>query len=117
MKRWIGLGLVVTLLAGGICLLGNTAIDPGQFIGDWYGAADGQRYRFQEGIIICPEDGTSEMRGAYQFCGDRILLFIRDTNGNSQVWELYSTGEAKGEFLCDNPGGKGRILFSRSKIS
>ena len=46
MKRWIALGIVLLILIGGGCLLARTAVDPADYTGSWYGAEDGQLYRF-----------------------------------------------------------------------
>ena len=120
MKRWIALGIIlVVLLAGGL-FLQRTAVDPGDFTGEWYGAGDGRLYRFHEGIINCPEDTHTEETdfcGAYFFCGDRMILFTVEPDGVSQIRELYPTGEPKGEFLSESPDGNGRIVFSRSNIA
>lgn len=120
MKRWIGLGTILIVLAAAISILGRTAVDPGNFTGEWYGAEDGRLYRFRDGIIDCPEESGSDgmaFCGAYAFGGDRILLFILDKEGESQLRELYSGGEPKGEFLCENADGTGRIVFSRSSLA
>lgn len=113
MKRWIALGAGVLALLAGVWLLGRKAIDPKDFAGNWYGAEDGCLYRFQEGIIQVGE----EFKGAYCFSGDQIVLFTVDPSGTSRIRELYVSGEPKGELLCENPDGTGRIAFSRSNIA
>ncbi|MGM9660415.1 MAG: hypothetical protein ACI3WQ_07435 [Faecousia sp.] len=120
MKRWIALGIVLVALVVGLLFLGEIAIDPGAYTGEWYGAEDGRLYHFHEGIITCPEDTHTEGEefcGAYFFCRDRIILFVVDPSGASQVRELYPAGDPKGEFLCEDPNGTGRIAFSRSNIA
>lgn len=120
MKRWIALGIVLAALAAGLFFLGKTAIDPGAYTGEWYGAEDGRLYHFYEGIITCPEDthaAGEDFCGAYFFCGNRVILFVADPGGTSQVRELYPAGDPKGEFLCEDPDGTGRIAFSRSNIA
>lgn len=120
MKRWIALSIVIIILAGGLLFLKRTAIDPSDFTGEWYGAEDGQLYRFHEGLIECPENthkDRGDFGGAYFFCGDRVILFTIESDSVSQVRELYLAGEPKGEFLCESPDGTGRIVFSRSNIA
>ena len=120
MKRWIGLGIILTALIVGCCLLSQTAVDPADFTGDWYGAEDGRLYQFHEGIISRPE-GTRGAEdgfcGAYLFCKDRILLFTVSPEGESRLKELYPAGNPKGEFLSESADGTGRIVFSRSNIA
>ena len=120
MKRWIGLGIILTALIVGGCLLSQKAVDPADFTGDWYGAEDGRLYQFHEGIISRLE-GTREAEdgfcGAYLFCKDRILLFTVNSDGESKLMELYPAGDPKGEFLCETADGAGRILFARSNIA
>ena len=120
MKRWIALGIVLVALAAGVLFLNRTAIDPGAYTGEWYGAEDGRLYRFHEGMIECPEDPhreASDFCGAYFFCRDRVVLFTVSEEGVSQVRELYPAGEPRGEFLCENPEGTGRIVFSRCNLA
>lgn len=120
MKRWIVLGIVLCILIAGGCLLTQTAVDPADFTGDWYGADDGRLYQFQEGIITSPGDTHAEggdFCGAYVFCKDRVYLFTMDPGGQSVLKELYPAGEPKGEFLCVTADGAGRIVFSRSNIA
>lgn len=120
MKRWVALGIVLLVVIAGICLLGQTAIDPGAYTGAWYGAEDGRLYQFHEGIITSQsaalETGDS-FCGAYLFCRDSILLFTVSPDGESSTKQLYPAGEPKGEFLCDSAEGTGRIVFSRSNIA
>ena len=120
MKRWIGLGIILTALIVGGCLLSQTAVDPADFTGDWYGAEDGKLYRFREGIITSPADtqGAGDgFCGAYVFCADRVLLFTVSSDGQSELKELYPSGQPKGEFLSETADGTGRIVFSRSNIA
>ena len=120
MKRWIGLGIILTALIVGGCLLSQTAVDPADFTGDWYGAEDGRLYQFHEGIISSPADtrGAEDgFCGAYLFCKDRILLFTVNPNGESKLMELYPAGDPKGEFLSETADGAGRIVFARSNIA
>lgn len=116
MKRWIALGIAFIAILAGVFFLRRTAIDPGDFTGEWYRVEDGRLYRFQEGIIDCPED-ASDFCGAYFFCRDRILLFMVAPSGESRLCELYPAGEPKGEFLSESPDGSGRIVFSRSSLA
>ena len=120
MKRWMALGIVLAVLIAGCCLLLQTAVDPADFTGSWYGAEDGRLYQFHEGIISSPEDpcGTGDgFCGAYFFCKDHILLFTVNPDGESKLMELYPAGDPKGEFLCETADGAGRILFARSNIA
>lgn len=120
MRRWVALGIVVLFLITGGCLLARTAVCPTDFTGDWYGAEDGRRYQFREGIITSPEadnGAEADFSGAYTFCKDHILLFLVDPQGESKVKTLYPAGEPKGEFLSESADGAGRIVFSRSNIA
>lgn len=120
MKRWIAFGTVLLILLAGGIMLTQTAVDPADFTGDWYGAEDGQLYQFRDGIISCPADtrGSADgFYGAYVFCKDRVLLFTASPDGESKLRELYPAGEPKGEFLSETPGGAGRIVFARSNIA
>ena len=120
MKRWIALGIVLLILLAGSCLLAQTAVDPVDVTGDWYGAEDGRLYQFHEGLITTPEDtrgSEDDFCGAYVFCKDRILLFLRDDAGQSRLKELYPAGNPRGEFLMETADGSGRIAFSRSNIA
>ena len=120
MKRWIGLGIAVLMIVAGCCLLGQTAVNPEDFTGSWYGAEDGRLYQFHEGIITCPEDIhglEGDFCGAYFFCKDRILLFTMDPSGQSRLKELYPAGNPRGEFLSERADSSGRIVFSRSNIA
>lgn len=120
MKRWIAFAIVIVLFFSIFALLAQKAMDPADFTGEWYGAEDGQLYRFREGIITGPSDtqGSGDgFCGAYVFCGDRILLFTVSSDGQSELKELYPAGEPKGEFLSETADGTGRIVFSRSNIA
>lgn len=120
MKRWIALAIVLLILISAGCLLMQTAVNPADFTGYWYGAEDGRLYQFHEGMITNPETtqgAEDDFCGAYLFCRDRILLFTTDAQGQSQLRELYLAGEPKGEFLGETADGSGRIVFSRSNIA
>ncbi len=118
MKRWIALGIVLLILIGGGCLLARTAVDPADYTGSWYGAEDGQLYRFHEGIITGPSNDQGDgFCGAYAFCKDHVLLFTVSPDGESRLKELYPAGNPKGEFLSESADGTGRIVFSRSNIA
>ena len=116
MKRWIALGIILTALIAGVFFLQQTAIDPGDFTGEWYRAEDGKRYCFREGVIEDPEEQAG-FGGAYVFSRNKVLLFTVDPSGESRICELYPAGEPKGEFLSESPDGKGRIVFSRDKLT
>lgn len=120
MKRWIVFAIVLLIVISVSGLLARKAIDPADFTGEWYGADDGQLYRFWEGIIMGPEtvQGAGDgFCGAYLFCKDRILLFTVSSDGQSKLKELYPAGEPRGEFLSETADGTGRIVFSRSNIA
>ena len=118
MKRWIALGIVLLILIGGGCLLAQTAVDPADYTGSWYGAEDGQLYRFHEAIITRPSNHQGDgFCGAYVFCKDHVLLFTVSPDGESRLKELYPAGNPKGEFLSESADGAGRIVFSRSNIA
>ena len=116
MKRWIALGIVLTALIAGVFFLQQTAIDPGDFTGEWYRVEDGKRYCFQQGVIEDPESPDS-FGGAYVFSKNKVLLFTVDPGGESRISELYLAGEPKGEFLSESPDGRGRIVFSREPLA
>lgn len=115
MKRLIAIGLALAVVLGGIFYLQSTAIEPELYTGDWYRVEDGKQYRFHEGVIA-PADAEGEFAGAYTFCADKIVLFLKDPAGSSRVCELYPAGEPRGEFLCEGSAEKGRIVFSRNSL-
>lgn len=116
MKRLIAVGLALAVVLGGVFIyLRSTAITPELYTGEWYRVEDGKQYRFHQGIIS-PVDAQGEFAGAYVFCAEKILLFIKEPAGNSRVCELYPGGVPKGEFLCEGSGEKGRIVFSRTNL-
>ena len=115
MKRLFAVGLALAVVLGGIFYLRSTAIAPELYTGDWYRVEDGKQYRFYEGVIA-PVGSEGEFAGAYTFCADKIVLFMKEPTGTSRVCELYPGGEPKGEFLCEGSGEKGRIVFSRSSL-
>ncbi|HBK03530.1 MAG TPA: hypothetical protein DDY87_03910 [Clostridiales bacterium] len=115
MKRLIVVGLALAVVLGGVFYLQNTAIAPELYTGDWYRVEDGKRYHFQDGVIA-PAEKPEEFAGAYTFCADKIVLFIKEPTGTSRICELYPGGEPRGEFLCEGSAEKGRIVFSRSSL-
>ena len=115
MKRLTLIGLALAVVLGGVFYLQRTAVAPELYTGSWYRVEDGKQYRFQEGIIA-PVGAQGEFAGAYTFCADKIVLFIKEPTGTSRVCELYPAGEPKGEFLCEGSAEKGRIVFSRTNL-
>jgi len=115
MKRLIAICLALAAVLGGIVLLRSTAIAPELYTGDWYRVEDGKRYHFQDGIIA-PAEKPSDFAGAYTFCANKIVLFLKEPTGASRVCELYPGGAPKGEFLCEGSAEKGRIVFSRTNL-
>jgi len=115
MKRLIAICLALAAVLGGIVLLRSTAIAPELYTGDWYRVEDGKRYHFQDGIIA-PAEKPEDFAGAYTFCANKIVLFLKEPTGTSRVCELYPGGAPKGEFLCEGSAEKGRIVFSRTNL-
>lgn len=116
MKRLIALGIALAAVISGVYILRQTAIDPEIYTGDWYRVEDGKMYHFHDGMIQASGD-QQIICGAYSFCADRIVLFVKEQTGSSRVQELYPTGEPKGEFLSEKASGSGRIVFSREKLT
>ena len=115
MKRLIAICLALAAVLGGIVLLRSTAIVPELYTGDWYRVENGKRYHFQDGIIA-PAEKPADFAGAYTFCANKIVLFLKEPTGTSRVCELYPGGSPKGEFLCEGSAEKGRIVFSRTNL-
>lgn len=119
MKRWLIFGIAILAVLG-IAFLGQPAIDPEDFTGDWYSTSGQNIYHFRNGIIRCDkhslylDDGTS-FSGAYIFSGKSVAVFAKGVDGLENVKELYLI-ENKEEFLlCDRLDGSGTIYFVRSK--
>ena len=117
MRKWLFLGLAIIAVAL-IAFLGQPAIDPEDFTGDWY-SVDGQHvYRFRNGIIHCEQhfvelgDGSS-FSGAYSFSGKSIQLFAIGVDGLESQKELYLVEHKEESLLSDRPDGKGAIYFVR----
>ena len=110
-----GILIVVLLILAG---LGQTALDPEAFTGEWYSAEDQSVYLFQDGLIQCSrhfvvqaEEGF--LSGAYCFSRDSILLFAEGIPGLESEKELYLISGGDGSFLCDRKDGSGKIFFIR----
>ena len=119
MRRWWLLGIaIVTVMA--IAFLGQTAIDPQDYTGQWYSASGQQVYCFQEGVIYCDKyavtlsDGTS-ISGAYSFSGKKVALFALGVEGLESVKELYLVENKEESLLCERKDGSGQIYFVRHK--
>ena len=117
MKRWLLLGIAVITVAV-MAFLGQPAIDPEDFTGEWY-SADGQHiYLFQNGIIQCQQhyaelsDGST-FSGAYSFSGKSVALFAMGIDGLENVKELYLIENKEESLLCENADGTGTIYFVR----
>ena len=116
MKRLIAVGLALAVVLGGVFIyLRSTAITPELYTGEWYRVEDGKQYRFHQGIIS-PVDAQGEFAGAYVFCAEKILLFIKEPAGNSRVCELYPGGVPKGEFLRSCLTARWRCCISKEKV-
>lgn len=117
MKRWLLLGIAVITVAV-MAFLGQPAIDPENFTGEWY-SADGQHiYLFHNGIIQCRQhyaelsDGST-FSGAYSFSGKSVALFAMGIDGLENVKELYLIENKEESLLCENADGTGTIYFVR----
>ena len=119
MKKWLLFGIAVIIVIS-IAFLGQPAVDPEDFTGQWYSTNGQTIYRFQNGIIQCDKHSVainngSTFSGAYIFSGKSVTLFAMGVDGLETVKELYLI-ENKEEFLlCERPDGTGTIYFVRSK--
>jgi hypothetical protein len=93
MKKWLLLGFAVIAVVL-IAFLGQPAVDPEDFTGEWY-STDGQNiYRFQNGIIHCDKHNISLaddsiFSGAYIFSGKSVVLFTMGIEGIETEQKLY----------------------------
>ena len=117
MKRWLLLGIAIITVAI-IAFLGQSAVDPEDFTGEWYSANGQHIYLFQNGIIQCEQhfaelpDGST-FSGAYSFSGKSVALFAMGVDGLEEVKELYLIEHKEESLLCDNSDGTGTIYFVR----
>lgn len=119
MKKWLLLGIAIIIVAA-VAFLGQPAVDPEDFTGEWYSTSGQNIYRFQNGIIHCEkqslimEDGST-FSGAYIFSGKSVALFAIGVDGLETVKELYLIENQEEFLLCDQSDGAGTIYFVRSK--
>ena len=117
MKKWLLCGIAAIMVAV-ITFLGQTAVDPEDFSGEWYSASGQQIYRFHNGIIYCDQyfvtlsDG-SRISGAYSFSGNSVSLFALGIDGLESVKDLYLVENKDESFLCERKDGPGKIYFAR----
>jgi hypothetical protein len=105
----------LVLLCIGIFLgLSQTALDPSDFSGIWYDAQNQDAYLFQEGLITGSKEPDS-MVGAYWYCRDSVVLFVRDMEGLETERELYLNQDGEVSFLSENRDGSGKVFFLRYK--
>ena len=107
--------VLLACLALGLCL---TAVDPEDFTGQWYSAADQSVYLFRDGLVFCsrhavPLSDTETISGAYTFGKDRIYLFASGIPGLEKERELYLVISGEEHCLCENPDGTGTVYFIR----
>ncbi len=117
MKRWLLLGIAIITVAM-IAFLGQPAVDPEDFTGEWYSASGQHIYLFQNGIIHCEQNSValadgSTISGAYIFAGKSVALFARGVDGLETVKEIYLVEHKDELLLCENPDGTGTIYFVR----
>ena len=119
MRKWLFCGIAIIVIVS-IAFLGQPAVDPEDFIGEWYSASSQQIYRFDNGIIHCDRhcvplpDGDS-ISGAYIFSGKTVALFATGVEGLESVRELYLVENKEEAILCETKDGTGKIYFVRHK--
>lgn len=118
MKRAAAFCLILSvfIIFAGLC---RTAVNPDDFIGEWYSAADQSVYLFQNGLLYCPQNpvmlsGDNYISGAYTFSKGSVFLFAEGVPGLEQEKELYLIRQDEGSFLCENKDGSGMVYFIRS---
>lgn len=119
MKRWLLVGLAIIIVVI-IAFLGQPAVDPDDFTGEWYSVSGQQIYRFHHGIIHCEQYGAAladgrSISGAYVFSGKTVALFAMGVDGLETVKELYLIENREESLLCDKEEGNGTIYFVRYK--
>lgn len=117
MKYLLPLCLVLLIIALG---LNQPLLDPLDYTGQWYSAADQSVYLFENGLIHCqrhtiPVSHSDTISGAYSFSRHSILLFAQGIEGLETEKELYPVHKNEGSFLCENKDGTGEIYFIRYK--
>jgi len=115
MKFAFAFGMVLLVL---ILVLGQTAINSQDYIGQWYSADDQSIYLFQDGLIYCSKhivalSEKDSISGAYTYSKNSILLFAKGIEGLETEQEVYLVNNEDGSFLCENKNGKGKIYFIR----
>ena len=119
MRKWLLCGVAVFTVVI-VAFLGRTAVNPEDFIGEWYSVDEHQIYLFQDGIIYCDQygvdlpDGTS-ISGAYSYCGRSVVLFAMGIEGLENVKELYLVENKDETLLCETEDGIGEIYFVRQR--
>lgn len=117
MRKLLLCGIAIITVAM-LAFLGQTAVDPDNFNGEWYSASGQQIYRFQNGIIHCDQysvalaDGNS-ISGAYTFSGKSVALFALGVEGLESVKELYLVENKVESLLCERKDGTVKIYFVR----
>ena len=119
MRKWLLIGMGIIMLAI-LTFLGKTAVDPSDFIGEWYSADSQEIYRFQDGIIHSNNDSDrwqdgDNISGAYIFSGKSVALFAIGVEGLESVKELYLIENKEESLLCEQKDGTGKIYFVRHK--
>jgi hypothetical protein len=117
MKKWLLLGIAAMIVAL-IVFLGQSAVDPEDFTGEWYSVSGQQIYLFQNGIIHCGQHSAdlgdgSTISGAYIFSGKSVALFAMGVDGLETVKEIYLVENKEESLLCENADGTGTIYFVR----
>jgi len=116
MKRWVMALVILFLLL--LCFLGQTAMDPEDFSGEWYSSQEQAVYLFEEGIIYCQKYpiAVSEydyISGGYAFSGKSVFLFAKGIDGLETAKEVYLIQNADESILCEHKDGTGNIYFVR----
>lgn len=112
MKRKIWYWIIFVILFIVVLLGGSQSlIIVDHFTGEWYSENYHEPFFFSEGIIAYD---TDPFAGAYTFSKDSVLLFTPYIEGIEEVTELYWRKDKRGELLCDQPNGIGRVFFYRA---
>lgn len=117
MRRWL-LFVFAIITVAFIAILGQPAVDPEDFTGEWYSAGGQQIYRFHNGLIHCekgsvPLGDGSTISGAYIFSGKSVAVFAVGIDGLETVKEIYLIENKEESLLCENEDGTGTIYFVR----
>jgi hypothetical protein len=103
-------------------MLGQNAIDPDDFSGEWYSSQEQCIYHFSEGMIQCqkypiPLSDNDYISGAYSFSKNSVFLFAEGIDGLESPREVFLVKNADECLLCENKDGSGRIYFIRDNRS